>query len=100
VASLESASAAPAHSGTVVEGVDEQALPRRSLHREVSRRVGSSLRTSFDLRILEGALELPLWWLFDVMLRASQHEFQVLARRSLRMAEVVAANVGIPTACG
>jgi protein gp37 len=68
----------------------------------------------FDLRLVPGALELPLKWragrrifvnsmsdlfhedvpdeyiarVFDVMRRATQHEFQVLTKRAERMAEL------------
>jgi protein gp37 len=70
----------------------------------------------FDLRLVENALELPLQWrrprrifvnsmsdlfhedvpepfvfrVFDVMRRASQHQFQVLTKRSERMAKIAA----------
>jgi protein gp37 len=70
----------------------------------------------FDLRLVPGALELPLRWrasrrifvnsmsdlfhddvpdeyigrVFDVMRRASQHTFQVLTKRAARMAELTA----------
>ena len=75
---------------------------------------GHPFEQGFDLRIVEDALELPLRWrtprrifvnsmsdlfhekvpdeyihrVFDVMHRASQHEFQVLTKRSERMVEV------------
>ncbi len=75
----------------------------------------------FDLRLVPHALELPLKWrarrrifvnsmsdlfhedvpdkyvasVFDVMRRASQHEFQVLTKRATRMAEL-ASSMRIP----
>lgn len=76
----------------------------------------------FDLRLVDSALELPLHWrrprrifvnsmsdlfheevpepfihrVFDVMRRASQHQFQVLTKRSERMAKI-AVKLAIPT---
>src|SRR5687767_4481867 len=75
---------------------------------------GHPFEQGFDLRLVPGALELPLRWrasrrvfvnsmsdlfhedvpqdfiasVFDVMRRASQHQFQVLTKRSARMAEL------------
>jgi protein gp37 len=85
---------------------------------------GHPFEQGFDLRLVESALSLPLQWraprrifvnsmsdlfhedvpdsfirrVFEVMRRASQHEFQVLTKRSQRMAEIagsidLAANV-------
>ena len=77
---------------------------------------GHPFEQGFDLRLVESAIDLPLKWrsprrifvnsmsdlfhedvpdlfirrVFDVMRRARQHEFQVLTKRSERMAEVVA----------
>lgn len=77
---------------------------------------GHPFEQGFDLRLVESAIDLPLKWrsprrifvnsmsdlfhedvpdlfirrVFDVMRRASQHEFQVLTKRSERMAGVVA----------
>jgi protein gp37 len=77
---------------------------------------GHPFEQGFDLRLVESALELPLRWhaprrifvnsmsdlfhedvpealihrAFGVMRRARQHEFQVLTKRSQRMAEIAA----------
>jgi protein gp37 len=77
---------------------------------------GHPFEQGFDLRLVPEALALPLRWragrrifvnsmsdlfheavpeeyigrVFEVMARASQHRFQVLTKRSTRMAEVVA----------
>lgn len=77
---------------------------------------GHPFEQGFDLRLVESALELPLRWrtprrifvnsmsdlfheavpeafihrVFDVMKRASQHQFQVLTKRSRRMASISA----------
>lgn len=82
---------------------------------------GHPFEQGFDLRIVESALELPLRWraprrifvnsmsdlfhedvpesfivrVFGVMRRASQHDFQVLTKRSARMAEI-AAKIDVP----
>ncbi len=82
---------------------------------------GHPFEQGFDLRLVESALELPLRWraprrifvnsmsdlfhedvpepfvrrVFSVMRRATQHEFQVLTKRSERMAEI-AANLDLP----
>jgi len=82
---------------------------------------GHPFEQGFDLRLVEPALELPLRWrsprrifvnsmsdlfhddvpeafirrVFDVMRRASQHEFQVLTKRSERLAEI-AASLDLP----
>jgi protein gp37 len=84
--------------------------------------VGHPFEQGFDLRIVEDALELPLRWraprqvfvnsmsdlfhedvpesyirrVFDVMRRASQHEFQILTKRSERMVEVTS-SIDIPS---
>ncbi len=78
---------------------------------------GHPFEQGFDLRLVPEALELPLRWrasrrvfvnsmsdlfhdgvpdayirrVFDVMRRAPQHQFQVLTKRSRRMAEVAGA---------
>jgi protein gp37 len=75
---------------------------------------GHPFEQGFDLRLVETALELPLRWrsprrifvnsmsdlfhedvpedfvrrVFDVMTRASQHQFQLLTKRSNRMSEI------------
>ncbi|HET9954914.1 MAG TPA: phage Gp37/Gp68 family protein [Polyangiaceae bacterium] len=75
---------------------------------------GHPFEQGFDLRLVETALELPVRWrsprrifvnsmsdlfheevpedfirrVFDVMSRASQHQFQLLTKRSKRMAEI------------
>src|SRR5215213_8769333 len=75
---------------------------------------GHPFEQGFDLRLVETALELPLRWrsprrifvnsmsdlfhedvpedfvrrVFDVMERAAQHQFQVLTKRSARMAQL------------
>lgn len=77
---------------------------------------GHPFEHGFDLRLVEHAVELPLRWragrrifvnsmsdlfheeipetyirrIFDVMQRASQHQFQVLTKRAARMAQVAA----------
>lgn len=82
---------------------------------------GHPFEQGFDLRLVESALELPLRWraprrifvnsvsdlfhedvpddfiarVFDVMRRATQHQFQVLTKRSTRMVEL-AAELDIP----
>jgi protein gp37 len=82
---------------------------------------GHPFEQGFDLRLVPGALELPLRWragrrifvnsmsdlfhedvptefierVFDVMRRAPQHEFQLLTKRASRMAEI-APSLSIP----
>jgi protein gp37 len=82
---------------------------------------GHPFEQGFDLRLVPEALTLPLRWragrrvfvnsmsdlfheavpdefigrVFEVMARAPQHQFQVLTKRSARMAEV-AARLGVP----
>ena len=77
---------------------------------------GHPFEQGFDLRLVESALELPLRWraprrvfvnsmsdlfhedvpetfirrVFEVMRQASQHQFQVLTKRSSRMTEIAA----------
>jgi protein gp37 len=82
---------------------------------------GHPFEQGFDLRLVESALELPLRWraprrifvnsmsdlfheeiplafierVFEIMLRASHHQFQVLTKRSTRMA-AIARSLGVP----
>lgn len=83
---------------------------------------GHPFERGFELRVVEHALDLPLRWragrrifvnsmsdlfheevseayirrVFDVMRRAPQHQFQVLTKRSTRMAEV-SARLAVPS---